>query len=209
MSVMSTMSRMIPVLTALILAGCDSRGGSGGGSGVSADHGALVGNLAAGVTPEDAALLRSRAAATLAQVLREPASAVYSNLRSGSAGTVCGEVADGGESELHPFVVTPEGVAIVSASPTLRLENAIDPFPDYYLQYCATPEELAQLAARMNGLEQALPPPLPELPPPPVDIADDPVDEAPAPAQPRQPRGGDDQSFFNAIVRSPPEPSRR
>ena len=93
--------------------------------------------------------------------------------------------------------------ATISASPRVRLEDPGDPFPDLYMRYCATVEELRQLDERMNSLEpaevqipQPRPTPLPEA-------GDIPADEFPAPGATDAPRRGDEDSFFNAVVRPP------
>jgi len=93
--------------------------------------------------------LNGRAHAALTGFLADPASARYFDVRSGSAGSICGQVdskqPEGGWAGFRPFVVTPEGVGIISDTPQIGFGTPGDLFPDFYIRYCATPEELARL----------------------------------------------------------------
>jgi hypothetical protein len=173
------------------------------------------------------ARLKASAQRALAALVPNAQTARYANLRSGSQGAICGEVEAAGRGVLHPFLVTPDGTAMVAVAPTVRLDQPGDRFADLYVQYCASVEELAamarrggepgsaadNLAADLNFLPTQAPVMIDDnvlMPVPDVPAADEPsVDEEPAarPA-PAAPRGGDD-SFYNAIMRAPPEAAPR
>ena len=192
---------------ALLAAGCDSGGGPAGSgpgdSGVSADGASADASL----SPEEAARLRARAVAALTRVLPEAASAAYSNVRSGSAGAICGELDAGDALGRRPFVVTPNGAAMIGLTSDLPLADPNDPFPDLYMQYCASIEELRRIGEQMEGMQpSAVPlPPAGEGIPVPIDdtAGADGVEEPPAvPDQPDRRRPADD-SFFNSVLRTP------
>jgi hypothetical protein len=211
----------------LLLAGCDSqsRDGGGGGSGMSAEEAALMENLTAGVTSEDAAQLQARAAAALSAALIDPGSARYANIRSGASGAICGEVdskqANGKHGGMRPFLVTPQGVAVISTTAQVVFADPSDIFPDLYIEYCASPEELTRLGPRLTEAArnpEAIPIPAAE---PPLDAAMDlpkftppaeapPVGQrpaqapAPAPVAPRA-TSPDDDSFSGAVLRPAPK----
>jgi hypothetical protein len=193
---------LLAVAAALMLCACDSSGGGSGSSGSATVGPAgepLSGNLVEALGPEEMARLRSRAVTALALLVPNAASAGYARLRNGANGAICGEVEAAGGGVLFPFLVTPNGAAIVSPSPAIRLDDADDPFPDLYMQYCATVEELGRLGAQMNSLAPA---PVPEPPPlPPSESGEAGTDQTPA--DEAGPRPGDDESFFNAVVRAP------
>ena len=168
--------------------------------------GGPVGAAPAGAA--DAAALEARARAAMA-ALPGHADARFANLRVGMRNAVCGELAErlptGGYGEPHPFLVSPEGEAIVSRTAWLDLTNPDDRFPDFYIRLCATPAELAALAA-----EIPVPPPV-ELPP--VDLMDlpaVPADPLEATGTNREPAGnrrpsprpdGGVPSFSDAVIR--------
>ena len=194
----------------LALAGCDSSGGGGGGD--VADEPAPEFELATGsaaMSAEALAQLRARVDAAMRGVLLRPLSANYTNLRNGASGSVCGQVAEGAEGAPRPFLVTPDGNGFVSATPALALNDPDDAFPDLYMQYCATAEELSRMG---RSLETMVPAPgsavPPAIPMPPVAQGEEEgeVDVTepgppPPPARPRaRPRGNDD-SFFNSVWR--------
>ena len=201
---------MAMALAAPPLAGCGDRSRTAGGGAPDAEAEAAA-MLANGVDPSELAGLRSRVQTALSGLVPSPMTARYANLRNGSAGAACGEVELVPGAPLHPFVVTADGVATVNTSAEIHLENPDDPFPDLYMQYCASVEELQRLGDRLENVSTvAIPAPV-DVPPTPVPQADDgppdelPVDEPPAPA-PRNDRrapAGDDDSFFNAVVRAP------
>jgi hypothetical protein len=186
---------------AWLLTGCDSSPSAGGSAG--GESGAPgLGNIAATGDPEAVAALRARAQAALIGLIPNAASARYVNVRQGTSGAICGAVETGPEGQFHPFVVTAGGGAAVSASPRLEIANPEDPFPDLYMRYCATIEELSRLGEAMNGVTAALPPLPPEPDPPPLLEDDAAPGQEPEPAD-APPRRGDDESFYNAIVRPP------
>jgi hypothetical protein len=214
-----TLNRISGLLLALALfAGCDSR---------DADEPAAGGEAAlpasAGAFPEQSgdqgAEAQQRAEAALAIIIPDPKSARYADVRPGTAGAVCGIVdakqADGKYSGARPFVVSPEGVAVISTTPQVNFGDPEDVFPDFYIRWCATPAELRTIGPRIA---------LPETPPPmPDDIPDllegeiaaaAPPPEAPAqpPLPPRDapaaqagtnppPPAGED-SFSSAVLRA-------
>jgi hypothetical protein len=194
-------------VAALLAAGCDARSGSGG-SGVpesGASDPALANAL---LNPEEAARLRAQAVAALAGVLPGAAGAAYINVRSGSAGAICGEVDAGDALGRRPFVVTPTGAAMLSPTPELRLEDPNDPFPDLYMQYCASTDELMRLSERMERVRPSDAPPSPlgggetSLPGDDAVAADGAEEPPPAPQGPGQ-RPPADNSFFNSVLRTP------
>jgi hypothetical protein len=168
--------------------------------------------------PDEAARLEAHVRAALTGVIPNPDAARFSRLRDGVRGAICGEVEVGRPRTLHPFIVVPDGTALVSPSPTLRIDDAGNRFADLYVRYCATVEEMARMAESQNDLGPAAeiaPPGAEAVPVPPAAPFDDdalmPVPEdLPSEPQdpdrsrdPEPPRRGDDDSFFNAIVRPP------
>jgi hypothetical protein len=142
----------------------------------------------------------------------------FGNLRAGAAGSVCGDVEArqlDGKRGVRPFVITPEGVAVVSSTAQVSIQDPEDPFPDFYIRWCASPAELARLQPGMVGGETlgigAPPPEIPDVPPDvPADLPVAPQMEAPkeAPAAqakaeppPRPPAPTNNDSFFNAVAR--------
>jgi len=187
------------------LTACDRNHG-GGNAGFGAGDGADV--LANGTNPEELAQLMPRVQAALAGLVPDALSARYANLRRGTLGTICGEVETGMPAALHPFIVTAEDVGMVSATPTIRIDDPTDSFPDLYMRHCATVEELRRMDEAMNAVTAALPPLPPESGPPALveepAISEDDVPPGQEPGQPDESaRRGDDESFFNAIVRTP------
>lgn len=164
----------------------------------------------------DAAGLEARVDRAMAAVLQDPGGARYRNVRAGLAGTVCGEVdparKGGGHAGFRPFLVTPEGVARVAAGPRLTFDDATDPFPDFYIRWCATPEELRRLEPELRAaIARSGGPELPAVAFPEVPAADLPpadAGEPPAPAPAGQTEGGppDLGSFSSAVKRKPAPP---
>ena len=218
------------LLILLLLSGCDSQRDENGGGAVPASAGAGMEDPMLNAGGADPAALQARAQTAMSAAIMDPASARYANLREGSGGSICGDVnakgEDGRLQGFRPFVVSPEGVAVVSSAATIMFNNPADMFPDFYLRYCAPLEELPMLHRKMAERSPDLPPP-PDAslgPPPPGDLA--PLDlpaVAPPPAPPpppsppsaRQPaapqaqakaRGGDEDSFFNSVIRPQEEP---
>jgi hypothetical protein len=203
----------------LLLIGCDSRSEQEAQAG-SAPRPALPdgGQPLPADGSASASQIEERARASLAAIIADPGAMRFANLRAGTAGSVCGDVdarqADG-QKAVRPFVVTPEGVAVVSTTAQLKMDDPEDPFPDFYIRWCATPAELARLQPNMIGGETlGLGAPPPELPDVPPDLPGDlPVlpplpPEEPAPAAQvrvnppsRPPAPTSDDSFFNAVAR--------
>jgi hypothetical protein len=199
----------------LLLSACGSKPDQSGNSKAEPSLNELGVRLPGAPAPEQ---LQAQAERGLAGVLLDPKDARYSNIRAGSAGAVCGEVdsrqENGRFGRPRPFAVTAEGVAVVSPTTRIRFGDPADLFPDFYIRWCATPEELAKLgpavateeppldapqdnAAAMT--ETSAPPPAAEPPPPPPPEPKAQPKEAPAPSAP--PKGRDEDSFFNAVIR--------
>jgi hypothetical protein len=191
------------------LAACNSGDGAGN------DSSAQAGNISAdGSTTAGGPMARVLAA--MASVLVDPSAAQYSNVREGSARSVCGSVAARQRNGTHgpalPFVVTPEGLALVSPTPRLAWNEPEDPFPTAYARWCATPEELEALRAQIATSPVPRAPEVPPAdldfgneadPPAPVELpkeAPSPTPRRPAPAEP--PSDPNDVSFANAVRRS-------
>jgi hypothetical protein len=202
----------------LLLAGCGSQTPSGaGGDAQSAADNALLANLAAEAEAkaEDPARLKARVEAAMAAILRNPKKAHYSGIRSGTGGAACGQIelaqARGKAGGFLPFVVTPEGAAIVSPSARISFDDPADPFPDAYIKYCATPDELKTLAPRLTALGSAaatgVQADIPDLPGADLEAANG--QTAPAAPPDRAPSAGsaagsppnENDSFFNAVAR--------
>lgn len=184
-----------------------------------ADLAAPPGSAAAGNLAADPAGLEERVDRAMAAVLQDPAGARYRNVRAGLAGTVCGEVdprrKGGGHTGFRPFLVTPEGVARVATAPRLTFEDPTDPFPDFYLRWCASAEELKRLEpelkraiARAGG--EAPVEPLPDVPLPDLLPADPGAQPLPppdsAPAGKSESRPADVDSFINSVKRKKDQP---
>lgn len=209
----------------LFLSACGSKTDQPGGGGGQPSPAGLEPSLPAAPGAEQ---LQAKARTALASVLLNPVDARYFNVRAGAPGGVCGEVdswqGDGRFGGPRPFVVTPEGVAVVSPTTRVVFGNPADMFPDFYIRWCATPEELAKLgpgireeeppedpAANMAAApDMDLSPPIavPKLPiaPPPVPQTGG---KAARSEQPPEPNATDKDSFFNAVIRkkeASPEP---
>lgn len=213
------MSARKHLLILLLLAGCNSEENSrsGGGGAVPA-----AGDLDVQPAVPSPAALQARAQAAVSATILDPRSARYANIRAGSGGSICGDVDAKGENGqmqgFRPFVVSPEGVAVVSSASTIMFDNPADMFPDFYIRYCAPPEELPMLQRKMAEQVGAnLPPPPAEPEPAPLPPGDLPLPDSPImatppapppgarkPAAPKaQPKAqpGDEDSFFNAVIR--------
>jgi hypothetical protein len=216
------MKRLLILL--LLLASCDSqRDEASGGRGAATAPAGLEDPL---IKAADPAALQRRAETAMTAAVLDPASARYANIREGSGGSICGDVnakgEDGRLQGFRPFVVSPEGVAVVSSAATIMFDNPADLYPDFYLRYCAPLEELPTLHQKIVARTPDLPaPPDASLgPAPPSDLPplDDPVGAAPPPPPvpapkpaPRTPAPtkdqakaptGDEDSFFNAVIRN-------
>ncbi len=158
-------------------------------------------------------VLQARAAAAVAPLLGNPGSAEYLGLWRGTDGAICGGVEStlpgGGRSGVLPFVVTPAGAAMVSKSQDPRFDDPKDKFLALYLRWCASPEEANLLTAPAEPADTPLPPDERLLLPPDEDSAA-PAPPPPAEVTPPAPvpsrRGGDGDSFSDAVLRPiPPE----
>ena len=209
----------------MLLSGCGSKEDE-----IVPEDGAAVPPLPNMVAPlvEDPAQLQARVAGALQAVLQDAKSARYANVRSGTAGAACGEVdakgRGGRRTGFRPFVVTPDGMAMVSTAPKVTFNNPADPFPEYYIRWCATTEELANLGTatfnagsettNMIGIPEPSLDPVPPAPPlatepAPAPSAPAPRAEAPAGEAPPRPKPGGG-SFFDAVIRKPePAPAKK
>lgn len=201
-------------LALLLLAGCGSKEEADAGAEGSAEP--PLPNLSAPAA-EDPAQLQARVEAALAAVLASPKEARYADVRSGTAGAACGKVdakgARGKRTGFLPFVVTPDGTAIVSARAAIPFGDPSDPFPDQYIRWCATEDELANLGAaafqEASSVTNMIG--VPDLPPDPPPGAELPAAAPEAPPITAQPKTGSpkaappastgDDSFFNAVIR--------
>ena len=198
----------LALLGAFAAVACNSGGGPGGGNSVVLPEAEM--NMAPGLSPEEAAQVRGRVETALGAALTDPILR-YANVRQGVREAICGEVetsaAGGAGTGLRPFIVTPGGEAVISATPALRLEEPSDPFPDLYMEYCASAEELRAIAERMEGMTPPPPPPVehpaPGAPPVAAPEPSEPraADAPPPPPRRPRPRPPGDDSFFNAVVR--------
>jgi len=198
---------LLPSLACLALAACGSDAESGNNQ--------AAGPAANAAAAAPGAELMPRVLAALAAAGVDPTTAQLSNLRLGSVGAICGSVAlpgpDGAQAPPVPFVVSPEGAALVSATPTLGWDVPEDPFPPAYARWCATPAELEEMRARIAA--SPAPPPREEEPPPPEELPPDqppaalppPPRAAPPPARPPvpkwEPADPNDVSFTNQVRR--------
>ena len=210
----------------LLLYGCGSRSDEANGNSAVAEA-AAARQLERELNAQAEAGLRRRLE-SLSAILTDPA---YQNVRSGPMGAVCGEVdsqgANGKRSGFRPFVIAPDGFPLISTTPQIMFHDPEDMFPDAYIRWCASPEEMERIAAvvaRRDAVaaggapgddpDPALDPLLiPEPPPPPI------VEPAPpAPATRTAPRAPEAQptksgeatspeqdSFFRSVVRPPAE----
>ena len=219
------------LLALLLLAGCNSQDdAASGGGGQSAVPGADLAALQNqnGANPAE---LQARAAAALSSILVDSASARYANIRAGASNAVCGDVdfkqVGGKYTGFRPFVVSPEGVAVISRNPTVVFNDPNDPFPDFYIRWCASPEELKNLTTRVAAGDPSLRAPAPDMPLdnismaapggepvrdiaaalPPRATAPEPARPSPRPAgeRPAGTAAGDEDSFFKAVKRKADE----
>lgn len=194
--------RTLPVLAAAALAGCGP--GSNDAAGTSAARSGAAGSEASGETDASDELVR-RATSALAEILPDAARARYDRVREGSEQAICGEIrqrqAGGSYGDPLPFVISPAGTALVSASRAIQWDNPADSFPDAYALWCASPEELLEIQRRLESMPRTSTPParVPEVPPEAADPEPEQLDnEQQGQAGRRDP---DDVSFRNAVVR--------
>jgi len=204
------------LLALLALAAC--RGGDAQSNNQAA--GAPADANAAAPAEGTQAELQQRAMLALGATVPEIATARFVTIRAGAGRAICGQLSlpgpGGTWTPARPFVVTPEGAGVLSATPTVAWNDPRDPFPEPYGIWCASPEELQAVQSRPNGF---IPPPgdtpadlltndatpEPDLGTPP-EIVQEPVpppEPAPRPRRPVPPRDPNDDSFFNAVL--PPD----
>ena len=166
-------------MAALLLGACESERApekANGGAPAAAAFDEVAG------AAQDPAKVEARLRQVMAAILKDPESAQYWNVRGEPTGAICGQVDpnEGGKlTGARPFVVTPEGVGLISATPEIMYGDPADMFPDFYIRWCATPEELAQVGPAIARREAAEdPPPAPDLP----GLEAPPPPEAPVPA---------------------------
>jgi hypothetical protein len=213
----------------LLLSACGSKSDEGRSGGEATPAGLE------GLAPEAAALspeqLQAKAAAAVGAIAKEPR---FSDLKAGPLNSVCGHVdsklPNGKYAGFRPFLVTPEGVAVISTTPRIMFDDPADPFPDLYIRWCATPEEMQTIGPAIARNAEVPPPPV-ELPPETIDpvptgnwgvvpgaappppaatkaaeappVAPKEKTALPAPVVNRQP--GDEDSFLKSVIR-PQEP---
>jgi hypothetical protein len=207
------MKRSLLLLLPSLLAGC----GSGNG-GEPADNEALAAAAAANAAlansaepaADEAARIQALIAKAMPGAIADAADAQYRNLRLGAGGAACGEVASkpAGRAApvFRPFVINPDGYAVVAASPKLAFDDPGDFVADAWIRWCATPEELQKLApelhraaadpaaAPMNAIGAGADTPVPDAAPPPAPPSSPPQAR---PSNPPPPARVD--SFFNSI----------
>ncbi|HEY5722324.1 MAG TPA: hypothetical protein VIT45_08375 [Allosphingosinicella sp.] len=165
----------------------------------------------------DPAMLQAKVEAAMKAVLQDSEGAVYRNVRPGLIDTICGEVdparKGGGRAGFRPFIVTPQGAALVARGPVLSFDDPTDSFPDLYIRWCASEEELKSLGPQLDraiasqaGADGVLGN-VEDIPPPPLpggEAAQ--IPEPPAPRPVPSERMGKGDSFFDS-VRKPVEPA--
>ena len=209
------MKKLLPILA--LLASCNSQPGE---EDASAEAGGGDPAAAAPAPPPgtpNAAELQAKVSRAMAVGLPGAATAEYRALRPGAGGAACGEVATqekGAAGIFRPFVVTPDGLAVVAAGPAIAWEDPDDFVADAYIRWCASPEELQRLAPQLEtaaaksaaALKAAAPEP--DLPLPPV--REDPAaaaappetaEPAPPPRRKAPPPPPQIDSFFNSVDR--------
>ena len=195
------------LLILLLLAGCDAGAEREAAAPPSGASPAGRESSSEASPAEQAAQIQQRAERALAAILADPAGARYSDLRAGAAGALCGRVEDrqaGGRSDgSRPFVVTPEGVAVLSATAEVMFADPEDLFPDFYIRWCASPDELRRIGPRIAAA------PLPETVP--AEVLTDATDGAPRPpaaadvakaTPPAAPPPTEEDSFSRAVLRN-------
>ena len=207
------MKRLLPFL---LLAGCGSEtpdDPAGEAQAVQPPALPALGNEAT----VDPAVLQARVDAAMKAALQDSEGAAYRNIRPGLSDTVCGEVdpakKGGGRAGFRPFIVTPQGAALLARGPVLSFDDPTDSFPDLYIRWCASEEELKRLQPQLDraiasqagadgvigNLEDIPPPALP-------DNVAVPVAEPPPPKPVPSEKMGKGDSFFDS-VRKPVEPA--
>lgn len=205
------------LLILLILAGCGSKDTDEAAEDVPAGNSAALAPAQQGPDPAQLQAIVDRA---MPLAIPDAAKAEYRGLRAGAGGAVCGEVstpARGAPGPFRPFLVTQDGVALVSDRPAIDFADPDDALADGWIKWCATAEELQALgptlqAAAAAGAAAATPSEVSALEIPTIDAipilppsalpanATQPAEPAPkAKAAPPPPPKID--SFFNSVAR--------
>jgi hypothetical protein len=201
---------------ALLLAGCGDKPNRGSGNivdneaaAVGAEANAMLANALAPADLNDPARLQAVIAKAMPAVIPDANDAQYRNLRGSVGGGVCGEVAAKPAGRpapvFRPFVINPEGIAVVAETPKLAFDDPSDFVADAWIRWCASPEELQKLAPQLHhaatdpnaitgNVDAGAEPPLPETPPP------LPASAKPVPAP--KPPPSSVESFFNSVQHS-------
>ena len=208
------MKKLLPILA--LLASCNKEAAEDDVAGEAPPGNTAVAMAGAPVAP-DMAALQAKVSRAMAIGLPGAGTAQYRAIRPGTGGAACGEVATeakGLAGIFRPFVVTPDGLAVVAAGPAIDWEDPDDFVADAYIRWCATPEELQRLApqlqsaaaksaAAMTPTEDEADLPLPPVredpaaaaPAPPAEAAPPPRKKGPPPPPPQI------DSFFNSVDR--------
>ena len=192
---------------ALLLAGCDSRKSGEAvdneALAAAAEANAMLANMAAPADPNDPARLQAMIAQAMPAAIPDAKDAQYRNVRAGAGGAVCGDVAV--KPVFRPFVINPDGLAVVAATPKMAFADPTDFVADAWVRWCASPEELQRLAPElrqaasnpasipMGNVDAGAAGVVPEAPP---EAAPAPPAKA-APSRPPPPAKVD--SFFNSV----------
>jgi hypothetical protein len=184
-----------PIL--LLLAGCGSRGGGDANGADGALPPELTPNMEA-VEANSAARVQALIDKAMPAALPDARTAQYRNVRAGGGGSACGEVSGKTTHGFVPFVVSREGVAVIGTSAKIAYDDPNDFLADAWIRWCATPEELKNVAAviqkaKPDAVLGNLAAPSPDVPPP------LPPEMAPPPAPTRPPPPPQIGSFFNSV----------
>jgi hypothetical protein len=162
-------------------------------------------------------MLQARVEAAMKAVLQDSDGAAYRNVRPGLSDTVCGEVdparKGGGRAGFRHFIVTPQGAALLARGPALTFDDPTDSFPDLYIRWCASEEELKRLGPQLDRAIASQAGPdgvlgnIEDIPPPALpDNVAGPAAEPPPPRPVPSEKMGSGDSFFDS-VRKPVEPA--
>ncbi len=206
------MKKLLPIL--VLLASCNSQAAEEDAA-AEASPGEAAAPVAA-PAGEDMAALQAKVSRAMAVALPDAGTAEYRALRTGAGGAACGEVATKkGAGVFRPFVVTPDGLAVVAEGPAINWTDPDDFVADAYIRWCASPEGLQRLApqlqsAAVNSAATAVPPeeeadlPLPPVreEPPAAPAEPAPAAERPPPPRKTPPPQPRIDSFFNSVDRA-------
>jgi hypothetical protein len=178
----------------LLLAGCGSRNNADPANGAEAIPSELMPNLAA-IKANREAEAKALVERAMATAIPDAKNAQYRNVRPGAGRAACGEVSGKTTGGFRPFVVTPEGVAVIGTSAIIAWDDPSDLLADAYIRWCATPEELQKVGPAIRNAKTDAG--LPNLAAPaPETSAPAPGPDLPQPKPPPPPQIG---SFFNSV----------